>query len=156
MPLDHETSLSEEETDSILGRHETGVLSLARDGKPYSIPISYGYDTEHRRFYLRLVSDTESTKRKFLASRPHARLVIYEEEDPVYRSIVTVGTLEEVSRDELTVEHVEQYGAAKRPLFEIWGESCRELEIKLYQLDPDEISGRRIEIDRTGDPSGPE
>lgn len=148
MTLDQETQLSREKTDSILGRHETGVLSLARENEPYAIPISYGYDTEARRFYLRLVSTPESEKRRFLASSPHARLVVYEEDDPIYRSVVAIGTLNEVSRDELTVEHIEQYGEAKRPLFEIWGESRQDLDIQLYQLEPDELSGRRIEIDR--------
>lgn len=151
MPLDHETSVSEEEIDSILGRHETGVLALARDGEPYSIPVSYGYDPDRGRFYFRLVSAPESEKRRFLASTPQARLVIYEEDDPVYRSVVAVGPLEEISRDDLTVEHVEQYGAAKRPLFELWGESCRDLDINLYQLEPEEISGRRTKIDRADD-----
>ena len=40
MTLDQETQLSRDETDSILGRHETGVLSLAREDEPYAIPIS--------------------------------------------------------------------------------------------------------------------
>jgi len=148
MTLDQETQLSRDETDSILGRHETGVLSLAREDEPYAIPISYGYDVEERRFYLRLVSTPESEKRRFLASSPHARLVVYEEDDPIYRSVVTTGTLNEVPRDELTVDHIDQYGDAKRPLFEIWGESRRDLDIQLYQLEPDELSGRRIEIER--------
>jgi nitroimidazol reductase NimA-like FMN-containing flavoprotein (pyridoxamine 5'-phosphate oxidase superfamily) len=148
MTLDQETQLSREETDSILGRHETGVLSLAREDEPYAIPISYGYDAEARRFYLRLVSTPESEKRRFLASSPHARLVVYEEDEPIYRSVVTIGTLNKVTRDELTVEHIEQYGEAKRPLFEIWGDSRRDLDIQLYQLEPDEVSGRRIEIER--------
>lgn len=153
MLLDMETELSREETDSFLGRHETGVLSLAYEDEPYSIPISYGYDTENRRFYLRLVSTPQSEKRKFLASTPQARLVVYEQDDPIYWSVVTIGALREVQREELTVEHIEQYGEAKRPLFEIWGASRRDLDIQLYQLDPDEISGRRVEIDRSDDAS---
>lgn len=153
MTLDQETSLSTEKTDSMLGRHETGVLSLAQEGEPYSIPISYGYDSDNRRFYLRLVSTPESEKRRFLASSPRARIVVYEEDDPVYRSVVAAGGLDEISRDDLTVEHIEQYGNAKRPLFEIWGQSRQDLDVRLYQLDPDEISGRRIEIDRTNDSS---
>jgi hypothetical protein len=48
----------------------------------------------------------------------------------------------------LTVEHIEQYGEAKRPLFEIWGESRRDLDVRLYRLEPDELSGRSIEIER--------
>ncbi|ELY25523.1 Pyridoxamine 5-phosphate oxidase family protein [Halogeometricum borinquense DSM 11551] len=148
MTLDTESGLSREETDALLSRHETGVLALAREDEPYSIPISYGYDPETRRFYLRLVSTPESEKRKFLASSPLARIVVYEESEPVYRSAVAIGTLEEIPRDELTVEHIEQYGKAKRPLFEIWGESKRDLDVQLYQLEPDELSGRRIEVDR--------
>lgn len=124
------------------------MLSLAREDEPYAIPISYGYDTEARRFCLRLVSTPESEKRRFLASSPHARLVVYEEDDPIYRNVVTTGTLNEVPRDELTVDYIEQYGDAKRPLFEIWGESRQDLDIQLYQLEPDELSGRRIEIER--------
>jgi hypothetical protein len=148
MTLDQETGLSREETDALLARHETGVLALARDDDPYSIPISYGYDSETRRFYLRLVSTPQSEKRAFLASSPRARLVVYEEAEPVYRSAVAIGTLEEIPRDELTVEHVEQYGEAKRPLFEIWGESKRTLDVRLYRLDPDELSGRQVEVER--------
>ncbi|WP_340101435.1 pyridoxamine 5'-phosphate oxidase family protein [Salinibaculum salinum] len=148
MPVSQETLLSDEETDAVLGRHETGVLSLARAGEPYSIPISYGYDAADRRFYLRLVSTPGSEKREFLASTPHARLVVYEPDDPVYWSVIASGTLSEINRDDLTVDHITQYGAAKRPLFEIWGESRPDLEVRLYELQPDELSGHRIEIDR--------
>jgi nitroimidazol reductase NimA-like FMN-containing flavoprotein (pyridoxamine 5'-phosphate oxidase superfamily) len=153
MLLDEETLLSEEEIDSFLGRQETGVISLAREGTSYAVPISYGYDSTHRRFYLRLISNPESEKREFLDSSPHARLVVYEDDDPVYTSVVATGTLSEIDRDELTVEHVEQYGEAKRPLFEIWGGSLPALNVELYRLDPDELSGRSAEMERDADPS---
>ena len=153
MPLDEETILSDNEIDSFLARHETGVISLAREGTSYAVPISYGYDGEHRRFYLRLVSNPESEKRAFLESTPHTRVVVYEEDDPVYMSVVATGTLRETSRDELTVEHIEQYSEAKRPLFEIWGESLPALDVRLYRLDPDELSGRRAKVEREDDSS---
>lgn len=57
--------------------------------------------------------------------------MVYEEDDPIYRSVVTSGTLNEVPRDALTVNHIEQYGEAKRPPFEIWGESRRDLAVQL-------------------------
>jgi len=47
----------------------------------------------------------------------------------------------------MTVEHVEQFGDAKRPLFEVWGESKQDLRIQLYQLDADSVSGRHIELE---------
>lgn len=138
------------EMNDFLGRQETGVLSLADADEPYAVPISYGYDATDQTFYMRLVSTPESEKRQFLASSPRARLVVYEENESRtdYRSVVAVGSLTEIPPEELTVDHVEQYGEAKRPLFEIWGESKQNLNIRLYELDPDELSGRRTEIER--------
>jgi nitroimidazol reductase NimA-like FMN-containing flavoprotein (pyridoxamine 5'-phosphate oxidase superfamily) len=147
MALEQQTEMSRAETDALLARHETGVLSLARGDEPYAIPISYGYDAETRTFFLRLVSTPESEKREFLSSSPAVRLVVSEEAEPEYRSVVAQGTLKEVSTDEMTVERIEQFGDAKRPLFEIWGESKTDLRIQLYELDADDVSGRFIELD---------
>ncbi|GGL37849.1 pyridoxamine 5'-phosphate oxidase [Halarchaeum grantii] len=150
MVLAEETAMSEGETDAFLGEMETGVLSLAKTDEPYAIPVSYGYDADERTVYLRLVSTPESEKRQFLASAPRARLVVYEEADggTTYRSAVAAGTLEEIDPSTLSPEQITQYGRAKRPLFEIWGGSKRDLDIQLYALKPDELSGRHTEIDR--------
>lgn len=148
MAIDRRTEMSAEETDAFLGAHETGVLSLARTDEPYAIPISYGYDTSERRFYMRLVSTPDSEKRRFLSSNPDARLVIYDDERDVYRSAIALGTLVRIEPDELTVEDIQQYGAANRPLFEIWPRQKGDLDIELYRLDPDVLSGRLIEVTR--------
>lgn len=151
MVLDQQSEMAPTEIDALLGRHETGVLSLAGADEPYAIPISYGYYTAGRRFYFRLVSTPESEKREFLSSSPRTRVVVYEEDEPFYRSVVAKGVLEHVSTDDLTVEHIEQYGDAKRPLFEIWADTKRDLNIELYALEPDELTGRKVEIDRQYD-----
>lgn len=148
MAIDRRTEMTAEETDTFLGRHETGVLALARTDDPYAIPISYGYDGDRRQFFLRLVSTPESEKRQFLGSDPQARLVVYEEEDDVYRSVIAIGSLERIDPSELTVDQIEQYGEAKRPLFEIWPKQKGDLDIDLYRLSPDTLSGRLIEVDR--------
>jgi len=150
MTLAEETELSPSEIDAFLGRMETGVISFAREGEPYSIPISYGYDTGSRTFYLRLVSTPESRKRAFLASSPAASLVVYEGTDggSTYRSVVAAGRLEAVDPDELSPEQIAQYGEAARPLFEIWGLERADLDIRLYEFQPEELSGRRTEIER--------
>lgn len=148
MVLEAQTELTRAETDAFLGRHETGVIAFARGDVPYSIPISYGYDAGSRRFFLRLVSTPDSEKRQFLSSAPAATLVVYEDDDPLYWSVVAKGTLAEVAPEDLTVENVEQYGKAKRPLFEMWTESRRDVDISLYELDPEDLSGRRVKIQR--------
>jgi len=151
MGLEQETEMTPAETDALLGRHETGVLALARDDDPYAIPISYGYDPDARRVYLRLVSTPESEKSRFLSGTQKVRLVVYEEAAAEYESAVVTGTLEPIARDDVTPEHVAQYGDAKRPLFEIWGESRSDLDIQLYVLEPTTISGRRTELDGQAD-----
>ena len=148
MSLDQQTSLSSDDIAELLARHETGVLSLAKADTPYAIPISYGYDAADGRFYLRLVSTPESEKRNFLTSSPRARLVIHESADSVYRSVIAEGTLEQVSTNELTPERIVQYGDAKRPLFEIWADSKRDLDIQLFELDPDSLGGREVRVDQ--------
>lgn len=151
MPIDRRTEMSGEETDTFLGSHETGVLALARTDAPYAIPISYGYDAGDREFYLRLVSTPESEKRQFLGSAPEARLVVYDELEDIYRSVIAIGTLERIDPGELTVEEIQQYGDARRPLFEIWPQQKGDLDIDLYRLAPETLSGRLIEIDRDTD-----
>lgn len=148
MAIDRRTEMTAEETATFLGRQETGVLALARTDEPYAIPISYGFDADAREFYMRLVSTPESEKRRFLGSDPQARLVVYEEDDDTYRSVVAIGTLHRIDPSDLTTEDIQQYGAAKRPLFEIWPQQKGDLDIDLYRLDPDSLSGRLIDVDR--------
>lgn len=150
MSLAQETEMSAAEIDEFLSGAETGVLSLARDNEPYSIPISYGYDADSRVFYMRLVSTPDSDKRRFLSSEPQARLVIYDENDSQtrYRSVLATGVLEEIDPGEMSVEEIEQYGDARRPLFEIWGAGKEDLDIRLYRLHPGQLTGRRTDVDR--------
>lgn len=150
MSISQETELGRSEVDDFLASNETAVISMARSDEPYSIPVSYGYDSDERKFYLRLVSTPDSEKRRYLTSSPDVRLVVYDEDDDVYRSVVAEGTLAQVSREDLTTEHVEQYGDARRPLFEIWGRDRKDLDVDLYHVDPDDVSGRLVEVDREG------
>ena len=147
MAIDQETEMTDAEIDDFLSRRETGVLSLARTDEPYAIPISYGYDDE-REFYMRLVSTPDSEKRQFLESSPAARLVVYDEADSTYRSIIATGELESIEPAALTPAEIAQYGEAKRPLFEIWAQGKKSLDIELYRLVPETLNGRRTEVDR--------
>ena len=140
--------MSPAEVDAHLSRHETGVLALARDDAPYAIPISYGDDADDRALYLRLVSTPDSEKREFLASTPRARVVVYDDGDDEYASVVGVGALERVDLDELTPETIAQYGEARRPLFEIWADDKPDLDIELYRFDPETLTGRTVVVER--------
>ncbi|MFB1066507.1 pyridoxamine 5'-phosphate oxidase family protein [Natrinema sp. H-ect4] len=148
MAIDQETEMTDVQIDDFLRRRETGVLSLARTDEPYAIPISYGYDDGEREFYMRMVSTPDSEKRQFLESAPEARLVVYDEADSTYRSVIATGSLESIEPSELTPDEIAQHGNAKRPLFEIWAEGKDALNIELYRLTPTSLDGRRTEVDR--------
>ena len=140
--------MTAEETDSFLGRMETGVLSFAREGEPYAIPVSYGYDSDARTLYFRLVSKPDSTKRQFLTSTPSATFVVYEGTDDgsTYRSVVAIGELHRIDPSSLSVSQIEQYGDTRRPLFEIWSDDEDALDIELYQFTPERLTGRRTDV----------
>lgn len=148
MAIDRRVEMSDEETDAFLGAHETGVLSLARGDDPHSIPISYGYDAADRLFYMRSVSTPDSEKRRFFEDESAARLVVYDDNEATYRSVIATGRLVRIDPDDLTVEDIQQYGSAKRPLFEIWPQPKGELDIDLYRLEPESVTGRLITVSR--------
>lgn len=147
MTVEQQVVMSDSEIDAVLGRHETGVLALAEGDEPYAVPISYGYDDDSRRLCMRLVATAGSDRTRFLSGSPRVRFVVYEEGETVYRSVIATGRLEEIPRSELTPDHVARYGTAKRPLFEIWDAPQTDLDVDLYELDPAELTGRRIEIE---------
>ena len=147
MTTKREAEMSAAAVDGFLGRHETGVLALADASEPYAIPISYGYNEADREVYLRLVSTVDSEKRAFLGADPAARLVVSEEDEESYASVVASGTLERVDPTSLSPEEIVQYGETRRPLFEIWTDDVPDLDIKLYRLDPDRLSGRTVVFD---------
>lgn len=141
-------AMSPDAIDTFLARAETGVVSLARDGEPYAVPVSYGYDTDSRRFYLRLVSGPDSTRARFLDGSPRARLVVYEGDGPAYRSVVATGELETLDPEALSPAEIAQYGDAKQPLFGLWDHGRADLDIDLYELRPEELTGRQTTVDR--------
>jgi len=144
-----DAEMSPAEIDAFLDRTRTGVISLAREGEPYAVPISYGYDTDDRTFYVRLVSTPGSRKRSFLDSSPAATLVVSEAgNNGTHRSVLATGYLERVDPEELSPAQITQYGAAERPLFELWGVDRADLDIQLYELHPTELTGRQTAFDR--------
>lgn len=67
--------MNSEDIDDLLVSQGYGTLSLCRDGVPYSIPISFGYDGEH--VYFGLLEDSpEPTKFEFIEDGATVRLLV--------------------------------------------------------------------------------
>ena len=147
MTVDTQAQMTDEEVDDFLLGRQVGVLSLSQDSEPYSVPVTYYFDDETRRFYFRLILPPGSHKRRFLTKRPLSRLVVYEEDPPRYRSVIARGRPREIGDGDVDLDYVEQFGSMMRPLFEMWSEPKPNLDIKLYEFDPTMITGRRIAVD---------
>jgi nitroimidazol reductase NimA-like FMN-containing flavoprotein (pyridoxamine 5'-phosphate oxidase superfamily) len=139
-----QVAMSDEEIYEFLENHQTAVMSLNGEERPYSIPITYRFDAEKEQFYFRLVYPRRSEKREFLPDVPECVLVSYIEDDPIYQSVMARGHPEEIEEEDIDPEMVTQLGETSRPLFEMWVEDRSSLDIRLYKLDCEELTGRRI------------
>lgn len=61
--------------DDLLMSRGYGILSLCRDGDPYSIPVSFGYDGED--VYLGLLKDSQDSRKfEFIEDGATVRLLV--------------------------------------------------------------------------------
>lgn len=147
MTIRAQASMSEAEIHTFLADHQTAVLSVNGEEGPYAIPVTYRFDPDAGTFYFRLVYPRGSEKREFLPELPECRLVSYLEDDPLYQSVMAKGQPKEIREEDITPEHVAQLGQTSRPLFEMWSAPRSSLDIRLYELTPEELTGRRIHLE---------
>lgn len=69
------TPMDSDDVDTLLTSEGYGILSLCRDGEPYSIPVSFGYDGDDIYFPFLIQSD-DSKKTEFIAEGARARLLV--------------------------------------------------------------------------------
>jgi nitroimidazol reductase NimA-like FMN-containing flavoprotein (pyridoxamine 5'-phosphate oxidase superfamily) len=94
--------MDSEEIDGLLEGKGFGVLSLCRDGQPYSIPISFGYDGD-RIYFGFLEGEAESTKVEYIEDGATARLLVTDIRGRFdWQSIAVTGSVRALSRDDET------------------------------------------------------
>lgn len=132
--------MTESEVDERLRENETGVLSLAKDGTAYAIPVSYYYDGTA--MVLRLGDDEESKKLEFVEATDRASFLLFDASADDSWSIVVAGTLRELSDAE-----TDDYDAAavndRFGSLRVFDESVDELALTLYELRIESVTGRR-------------
>ena len=72
-----ENEMDEAALEAALREHGTGVLSLARDGEAYAVPVSFGYDGD-RCYFVFIGYHEPSTKAEFAEATERATLTMYE------------------------------------------------------------------------------
>ncbi|ELY47215.1 MULTISPECIES: pyridoxamine 5'-phosphate oxidase family protein [Natronorubrum] len=135
--------LSAQERDEFLGTGGIGVLSFTRDGDepPASLPVSYGYYDDAETFYFRLSFPPSSSKESFIDNP--VSFVTYDETDEGWRSVVATGTLEELTELPHESAAVQGMWAVDIPAVEVFDRPRSEITFHDFQLEPDEISGRK-------------
>lgn len=132
--------MDRETVEERLRSAETGVLSLADADDAYAVPLAFHYDGGDV-ILLRLGTDGGSEKMDFLQATDRACFVVYEYAGPEESwSVLATGRLDEVAQED------ERYDAAEVnrafPQLRVFDEEIADLEVALYELRLETITGR--------------
>ena len=131
--------MEEAEVEAYLSRAETGVLSLAKDGEAYGVPVHV--HVEDGDVFVRLGEHDDSEKFEFLDATTSASLVVYDANDEESWSVLVRGEL--VREGEASAAAVnERFGPMR-----IFGETVQDLDAVLYRFDAESVTGRRTPVD---------
>lgn len=130
-----------DDVDALLYEQGYGIVSLCRDGTPYSIPLSFGYDGE-RVFFAMLEDSPDPTKLQFAEDGAVARLLVTAIRGRFdWRSVAVTGPLRSVDRGSDDWDHLvdtlDDNGWFMRSFERAAGVSA----LHGWALRPDEIRG---------------
>ena len=91
--------MSDDAIDQLLEAQGYGIVSLCRDGRPYSIPVSFGYDGD-RVYFPFLVTDSDAAKTAFIEDGTTARFLVTDVRDLFdWRSVAVSDDVRAVDPD---------------------------------------------------------
>lgn len=139
--------MDRQDIDALLRSKGWGVLSLAQDQEPYSLPVSFGYDGEAVYFAF-LIDSPTSRKSEFVADDRTARLLVTDVDGRFdWESVAVTGPLQSLERDTpnwTAMMDALEDNAWFSPGFE---RSSTVEEIHGWRLRPEEISGLEVRAD---------
>ncbi len=90
--------MDESGIDEALTEIGVGVLSMAADGVPYGVPLSFGYDGEDHLYFLFLGPSTELRKVAYAEQSDRVSFTAFDvEPDGSWRSVIVEGPLERIT-----------------------------------------------------------
>lgn len=132
------------EMHALLQRESFGHLGCARGGRPYVVPMHYGYDGKELFFFT-----TQGMKTQFIDANPQVCLQVEEITDSTHwRSVMVVGKAEQITRNEemqqamklITERNPSLTPAISSTELDALG---RAVDIALYRIVPELIDGRK-------------
>lgn len=142
------TPMDEREIDAVLDTTGWGIITLAEDDEPYSIPVSFGWDGEDA--YFAFIRDSPTnTKFEFAADGKTARLLVTDVKARFdWQSIAVTGTLRAIDRDTddwATLMDRLEGNAWFSTDFE---RAAGVEDLQGWRLDPDEVRGLEVTPDQ--------
>jgi nitroimidazol reductase NimA-like FMN-containing flavoprotein (pyridoxamine 5'-phosphate oxidase superfamily) len=142
------TPMNEREIDSELDTAGWGIVTLAEDDEPYSIPVSFGYDGENVYFVFIRDSPTNA-KFEFAADGKTARLLVTDVNARFdWQSIAVTGRLREVAHDTPDWDELMQVLDEKGWFSAEFERASGVEELVGWRLEPDEIRGLEVTPDQ--------
>ncbi|NLV15354.1 pyridoxamine 5'-phosphate oxidase family protein [Haloarcula argentinensis] len=93
--------LEESIIDEVLTERGVGVLSMAAEGVPYGVPLSFGYDGEDTLYFVFLGATTELRKESYAEQTDVASFTTFDiGQDGTWRSVIVSGPLNRIEIDE--------------------------------------------------------
>lgn len=131
--------LSPEEVDAFLRAHEWGVLSVVHEGRPYAVPVAYGY--EDGVFYF---ATGPGRKADALRAHPVACLTVSDVRDgDHWTSVVATGRVEWVDAEPDRLAAERAIFRQRRAAGEVSQRDARRFAGALIaRLVADEVTGR--------------
>jgi nitroimidazol reductase NimA-like FMN-containing flavoprotein (pyridoxamine 5'-phosphate oxidase superfamily) len=135
------TPMSDAAVDDLLDTAGWGILSLADDGEPYSIPISFGYTGDVVYFALTRESPSDA-KFEYITEGQTARLVVTDIQSRMdWRSVAVTGPLFGIGRGD--DDWVEMLDVMEDNAWfsSDYRQAGKSVGLQAWRLEPDDVSG---------------
>jgi nitroimidazol reductase NimA-like FMN-containing flavoprotein (pyridoxamine 5'-phosphate oxidase superfamily) len=93
--------MTDDEIDALLRSSGVGVLSMVDEGTPYGVPLSFGYGSEDRLYFL-FAGHSEEGRKVTAAERTEtASFVAYDvSPDGAWQSVIVEGPIDRITADD--------------------------------------------------------
>jgi hypothetical protein len=134
--------MTDEAIDDFLADQGVGVLSLAADGEPYGLPISFGYDGD--RCYVLFAGHSEKGQKvRFAEETRTASLLAFEVAgDAEWRSVVVDGPFARIVPDQWEAAREAMLNNAYRP--DLLVDVDVQSDPRVWALDIETRTGRQM------------
>ncbi|WP_157971678.1 pyridoxamine 5'-phosphate oxidase family protein [Halorussus litoreus] len=141
--VEFDSSMSDSEIETVLGRANHGVLSLADADTAYSIPMSYGFDADANALVFQFVLHAGSRKGAFLEQTETASFTVSRTDDEDWFSVVAEGPISPVPDERTTDAYAAIAESAWFPDLTVFDRSVTETEFELFELSIESLDGRK-------------